>query len=138
MSDMNEWNQKIIAEFKANDGVVGGDLAGMPLLLLHHTGAKSGLERVNPLAYQRIGNSVAVFASKGGAPTNPDWYYNLVANPDVTVEIGTETHSATARVAGGEERQRIWSTQMEKFPNFSEYEEKAAPRQIPVVVLDLA
>ena len=99
MSDMNDWNQQIIAEFRANDGVVGGQLAGVPLLLLHHTGAKSGTERVNPLAYQRIGNSVAVFASKGGAPTNPDWYYNLVAHPDVTVEIGTETHHATARVA---------------------------------------
>lgn len=138
MSDMNEWNRQIIEEFRANDGVVGGDLAGMQLLLLHHTGAKSGLERVNPLAYQRNGNSLAVFASKGGAPTNPDWYYNLIANPDVSVEIGTETHSATARVASGEERARIWSTQMETFPNFAEYAEKAAPRQIPVVVLDLA
>jgi deazaflavin-dependent oxidoreductase (nitroreductase family) len=138
MSDMNEWNRQIIAEFKANDGVVGGDLAGVPLLLLHHTGAKSGTERVNPLAYQRIGNSVAVFASKGGAPTNPDWYYNLVANPDVTVEIGTETHGATARVAGDEEREQIWSTQKERFPNFAEYEQTAAPRKIPVVVLDLA
>jgi deazaflavin-dependent oxidoreductase (nitroreductase family) len=138
MSDMNEWNRQIIAEFRANDGVVGGELAGMQLLLLHHTGAKSGLERVNPLAYQRLGNSVAIFASKGGAPTNPDWYHNLVANPHVTVEIGTETHSATARVAQDEERARIWSTQMEKYPNFAEYEEKAAPRKIPVVVLDLA
>jgi deazaflavin-dependent oxidoreductase (nitroreductase family) len=138
MSDMNEWNRQIIAEFKANDGVVGGDLAGVPLLLLHHTGAKSGLERVNPLAYQRIGNSVAVFASKGGAPTNPDWYYNLVANPDVTVEIGTETHGATARVAEDAEREQIWSTQKERFPNFAEYEATAAPRKIPVVVLDLA
>jgi deazaflavin-dependent oxidoreductase (nitroreductase family) len=137
MSDMNEWNQQIIAEFRANEGVVGGQLAGMPLLLLHHTGAKSGLERVNPLAYQRIGNSVAVFASKGGAPTNPDWFHNLVANPNVTVEIGTETHSATARVADDEERAQIWSTQMTTFPNFAEYEEKAAPRKIPVVVLDL-
>ncbi len=137
MSDMNEWNRQIIAEFRANNGLVGGDLAGMPLLLLHHTGAKSGLERVNPLVYQRVGSSVAVFASKGGAPTNPDWYYNLVANPDVTVEIGTETRSATARVAGDDERQRIWGTQKETFANFAEYEQKAAPRRIPVVVLDL-
>ena len=137
MSDMNAWNEKIIEEFRANDGVVGGDLAGVPLLLLHHTGAKSGIERVNPLAYQRNGNSVAVFASKGGAPTNPDWYHNLVANPDVSVEIGTETQTGTARVAGEEERARIWGAQKTLFPQFAEYETTAAPRKIPVVVLDL-
>ena len=137
MSDMNEWNQKVIAEFRANDGKVGGDLAGLPLVLVHHVGAKTGAARINPLAYQDLGDSVAVFASKGGAPTNPDWYYNLVANPKITVEFGTGTRPATARVATGEERERIWGAQKEKFPNFAEYEGSAAPRQIPVVVLDL-
>ena len=86
MTDVNDWNQKIIEEFRANDGKVGGDFEHLPLLLLHHTGAKSGVERVNPLAYQRNGDSLAVFASKGGAPTNPDWFHNLVANPDTSIE----------------------------------------------------
>ena len=138
MSDMNDWNRKVIEEFRANDGVVGGDFTGMTLALVHHTGAKSGAERVNPLAYQRLDDSsVAIFASKGGAPTNPDWYYNLVANPHTTVEIGTETHPATARVATGEERDRIWTKQKAAYPGFAEYEKTAAPREIPVVVLDL-
>jgi deazaflavin-dependent oxidoreductase (nitroreductase family) len=137
MTDMNDWNAKVIAEFRANGGKVGGDFEGMPLVLVHHVGAKTGTERINPLAYQDLGDSVAIFASKGGAPSNPDWYYNLVANPNITVEIGTETRPATARVATGEERERIWATQKEKFPNFAEYEGTAAPRQIPVVVLDL-
>ena len=89
---MSDWNQRIIDEFRANDGRVGGPFEGRTLLLLHHRGAKTGTERINPLAYQRLsGDSVAVFASKSGAPTNPDWYHNLLANPDVTVEIGTET-----------------------------------------------
>jgi len=82
MTDMNDWNSKVIDEFRANGGKVGGEMEGWPLLLLHHVGAKSGTERVNPLVYQRLGDSVAVFASKGGAPTNPDWYHNVVANPD--------------------------------------------------------
>ena len=136
MADMNDWNQKVIEEFRANDGKVGGDFEHLSLLLLHHTGAKSGVERVNPLAYQRVGDSLAVFASKGGAPTNPDWFHNLVAHPDVSIEVGSESHSVTARVASGEERERIWAAQKEAFPNFAQYEEQAGARQIPVVVLE--
>ncbi|HEY5059352.1 MAG TPA: nitroreductase family deazaflavin-dependent oxidoreductase [Gaiellaceae bacterium] len=135
---MNEWNQKIIDEFRANDGKVGGDFERLPLLLLHHTGAKSGIERVNPLAYQRVGDSVAVFASKAGAPTNPDWFHNLVANPDASIEIGAESYPVKARVAADEERDRIWNAQKEVFPNFAEYEKTAGKRRIPVVVLDRA
>jgi deazaflavin-dependent oxidoreductase (nitroreductase family) len=134
----NEWNQQVIDEFRANEGKVGGQLAHMPLLLLHHVGAKSGIERVNPLAYQRVGDSVVIFASKGGAPTNPDWYYNLVANPDTRIEIGTDEYSVKARVAEDEEREQIWTEQKKKFPNFAEYEISAAGRKIPVVVLDRA
>jgi deazaflavin-dependent oxidoreductase (nitroreductase family) len=106
--------------------------------LLHHRGAKTGAERVNPLAYQRLSDSsVAVFASKGGAPTNPDWYHNVVANPDVTVELGTETFPATARVAEGAERGEIWERQKREWPGFAEYEENTrGMREIPVVVLE--
>jgi deazaflavin-dependent oxidoreductase (nitroreductase family) len=138
MADMNEWNQKIIEEFRANDGKVGGDFEHLPLLLLHHTGAKSGIERVNPLAYRRVGDSLAVFASKAGAPTNPDWFHNLVANPDASIEIGTESYPVTARVAPDEERDRIWNAQKETFPNFAQYEQTAGKRRIPVVILDRA
>ena len=121
-----------------NGGRVGGPFQGRTLLLLHHRGAKTGAERVNPVAYQRLSeDAVAVFASKGGAPTNPDWYYNLVANPEVTVEIGTETFGARARVADGEERERIWERQKRDWPGFAAYEEKTkAVRQIPVIVLE--
>ena len=136
MTDMNDWNTNIIEEFRANDGKVGGDFEHMPLLLLHHTGAKSGVERVNPLAYQRVGDSLAVFASKAGAPTNPDWFHNLVANPAASIEIGTESYPVTARVATEEERERIWTAQKEAFPNFAKYEETAGERKIPVVFLD--
>jgi deazaflavin-dependent oxidoreductase (nitroreductase family) len=138
MSDMDEWNRKNIEEFRANGGQVGGDLAGMPILLLHHTGAKSGTERVNPLVYQQVGDAVAVFASKGGAPTNPDWFHNLVAHPSTRIEIGTETQPVTARVASGEERERIWEAQKKAFSNFAGYEASAAGREIPVVVLEKA
>jgi deazaflavin-dependent oxidoreductase (nitroreductase family) len=137
---MADWNQQIIDEFRANDGRVGGNFEGRTLLLLHHTGAKTGTERINPLAYQRLSDdSVAIFASQGGAPTNPDWYYNLVAHPDVTVEIGTETTAAHARVAEGAERETIWEKQKADWSGFAEYEEKTEGiREIPVVVLDLA
>src|SRR5207237_9543731 len=99
---VTDWNQKIIEEFRTNEGRVGGNFEGRTLLLLHHTGAKTGTERINPLAYQRLSdNAVAVFASKGGAPKTPDWFHNLVAHPNVQVQIGTETFSARARVAEG-------------------------------------
>jgi deazaflavin-dependent oxidoreductase (nitroreductase family) len=131
-------NQRIIDEFRANDGAVGGYFAGRTLLLLHHKGAKSGIERVNPLAYQRLADdAVAIFASKSGAPSNPDWYYNVVANPDVRVEIGTETLSGRARVAHGEERERIWVAQKLISPRFAEYETTTGGREIPVIVIDL-
>src|SRR5258708_8773385 len=138
MTDRDDWNRRVIEEFRANGGKVGGAFAGLPLLLLHHRGAKTGLERVNPLAYQQLGDSLAVFASNGGSPTKPDWYHNLVAHPAVTIEVGNETRRATARVATGEERERIWNAPKPAYPNFAEYEETAAGREIPVVVLDPA
>src|SRR5918912_374471 len=98
MSEVRNFNQDIIDEFRANDGKVGGGFAGAPMLLLHSTGAKSGAERVNPMVYQDVDGGWAVFASKAGAPTNPDWYHNLVAHPDATIEVGTETIPVTARV----------------------------------------
>src|SRR5438874_9240314 len=108
MPVVSNWNAKIVEEFRANEGRVGGPFEGRPLLLLHHTGARTGTERVNPLAYQKLVDGYAVFASKGGAPTNPDWYHNLVANPKARVEVGTDTFGVVARVAEGEERDRIW------------------------------
>jgi deazaflavin-dependent oxidoreductase (nitroreductase family) len=137
MSEADDFNQKVIDEFRANGGKVGGTFEGFQLVLLHHTGAKSGIERVNPLAYQRLNDdSVAIFASKGGATTNPDWFHNLVANPNTSIEIGTEQYDVTARVAAADERERIWTAQKEAFPNFAEYETTTGGREIPVVVLD--
>jgi deazaflavin-dependent oxidoreductase (nitroreductase family) len=134
---MSDWNTAIIDEFRTNGGKVGGGFEGAPMLILHTTGARSGKERVNPLVYQPLDDAktVAVFASKGGAPTHPDWYHNLVANPDVTVEIGTETVPMRARVADGEEHDRIWTIQKQLMPNFADYE-AATSRRIPVVVLE--
>jgi deazaflavin-dependent oxidoreductase (nitroreductase family) len=132
---MPDWNQQIIEQFRASGGKVGGPFEGMPVLLLHHRGAKSGIERVNPLAYQQVGDDVAVFGSKGGAPTNPDWYHNLLANPRASVEVGTESFEVQAREAVGEERERIWSRQKELVPGFATYEHKTT-RRIPVMVLE--
>jgi deazaflavin-dependent oxidoreductase (nitroreductase family) len=137
MSEANDYNEQIIEQFRANAGKVGGSFESLPLVLLHHTGARSGIERVNPLAYQRLGDdSVAIFASKGGATTNPDWYHNLVANPNASIEIGAERYDVTARVAKDDERGRIWEAQKKAFPNFAEYETTSGGREIPVVVLD--
>src|ERR1017187_6986227 len=135
VTEANDWNSKIIEEFRANGGKVGGQFEGAPLLLLHTVGAKSGQERVNPMMYRTVGDAYAVFASKAGAPTNPDWYYNLVANPRVRAEIGTETLAATARVAEAEERDRIFAAQKDAFPGFGDYERQTT-RQIPVVILE--
>src|SRR5436305_5425861 len=132
---MTDWNSGIIEEFRTNQGKVGGRFKGAPMLLLHHKGAKSGTERVNPMVFQPVGNGYAVFASKGGAPTNPHWYHNLVANPDVEVEIGTNTIPLRARVAEGDERERIWTKQKERMPGFADYERNTT-RQIPVVILE--
>ena len=132
---MSDFNSPIIDEFRANGGRLGGNFEGAPMLLLHSTGARSGQERVNPMMYQLVGDRYAVFASKAGAPTNPDWFHNLVAHPDATVEIGTETKPVRARVAEGEERTRIWEIQKERYPGFAEYERKT-DREIPVVILE--
>jgi deazaflavin-dependent oxidoreductase (nitroreductase family) len=132
---MNDWNDKVIAEFRANEGKVGGQFEGAPLLLLHSTGARSGQERVNPMMYQAVGNGFAVFASKAGADTNPDWYHNLRAHPDARIEVGTETIEVTARVLDAEERQPIWEEQKARYPGFADYETKT-DRVIPVVMLE--
>ncbi len=135
-TDYTDFNGQIIDEFRANGGKVGGPFEGMPMLLLHHHGAKTGTERINPLAYQPLPDgNFAVFASKGGAPTNPDWFHNLVANPRTTVEVGTDTVPVVARVTEGAERDRIWTAQKEAVPGFAQYEEQTS-RQIPVVVLE--
>ena len=136
MADGDDFNGKVIAEFRANGGKVGGYFEGAPLLLLHHAGAKTGAERVNPLVYQQVGGSYAVFGSFGGQPRDPQWFRNLVAHPDVTLEVGTSTVQARARVAEGAERASIWATQKERMPHFADYEKNAAPREIPVVLLD--
>ena len=132
---MNDFNQQIIDEFRANAGHVGGMFDGSRLLLLHTTGAKTGRSRVNPLAYRRDGDRLVVFGSKGGAPTNPDWYHNLRANPRATVEVGTERFDVDASVATGNERERIWRQQREEVTAFAEYEKKT-DRAIPVVILE--
>jgi deazaflavin-dependent oxidoreductase (nitroreductase family) len=132
----NDFNGQIIAEFRANGGKVGGPFQGSDVLLLHHTGARSGTERVSPLAFQWIGSSYAVFASKAGAPDHPAWFHNLIANPETAVEVGAGTVRVRARVAQPAERDVIWERQKERNPGFAEYEAKAAPRKIPVVVLD--
>lgn len=132
---VTDWNQRIIDEFRANEGRVGGNFAGMPMVLLHHRGAKTGIERINPLAMQKVEGGYAVFASKGGAPTNPDWYYNLLANPEAEIEVGTETIPVRAREARGEERERIWEKQKRDRPSFADYERKTS-RQIPVIILE--
>ena len=131
---MSDWNKKIIEEFRVNEGKVGGNFAGKTLLLLHTKGAKSGLERINPLACVRDGERFAVIASKGGADTHPDWYYNVVANPHLTFEFGTETFRAQATIAEEPERTRLYDKMAEMMPGFNGYREKAK-RVIPVVVL---
>lgn len=128
----NAWNKTIIDEFHANDGKLGGNFEGAPVLLLHTTGAKSGKERVNPMMYLNQHGRTYVFASKAGADTNPDWFHNLVANPKVTVELGTETFPATATVLSEDERATIYAKQAELYPGFAEYQAKTT-RAIPVV-----
>jgi deazaflavin-dependent oxidoreductase (nitroreductase family) len=132
---MSDHNTKIIEEFRANGGKVGGYFEGTPMVILHHTGARSGQERVTPLVYQADGDALVIFASKGGAPDNPAWYHNVVAHPDVTVEVGAATEPRRARVATGDERERLWSRQKELIPGFADYEARTT-RQIPVIVLD--
>lgn len=129
-----DFNARIIEEFHANQGVVGGMFDGTTLLLLHHVGAKTGKERVNPLAYNRDGERYVIFASKGGAPTNPDWYRNLKAHPTVTIEVGTDTIDVVATEAAGDERDRLFGAQVKRSPAFADYQTKT-DRVIPVIVL---
>jgi deazaflavin-dependent oxidoreductase (nitroreductase family) len=136
VTEPNDFNSRIVSEFRANGGKVGPPFENATLLLLHSTGAKSGQERVSPLGYQAVNGGYAIFAAKAGAPGNPDWYHNLLANPRASVEIGTGTVDVTARVADPEERERIWSRQKETAPQVADYERQAAPRQIPVVILE--
>jgi deazaflavin-dependent oxidoreductase (nitroreductase family) len=136
-TDYNEFNRQLIEEFRTNGGNVGGMFAGAPLLLLTTVGAKSGQPRVAPLAYTTDNGRLVVIASKGGAPTHPDWFHNLRANPDVTVEVGTETFPARATIPAGAERQRLFDQMAAQMPNFAEYQRNTA-RQIPVVVLERA
>jgi deazaflavin-dependent oxidoreductase (nitroreductase family) len=130
-----DFNSKIIAEFRANDGKVGGPFEGAPLLLLHTTGARSGQERINPVMYRKLGDDYVVFASKGGAPVHPDWYHNLVANPRVRAEVGAQTVELRARVADAAEREPIWTAWKQANPGFADYEAKTI-RQIPVIILE--
>ena len=134
MSSPNNWNQQIIDEFHANGGKVGGPFAGGTLLLLHTVGAKSNQPRINPLAYTKDGDNFIIIASKGGAPTNPDWYYNLKENPKAIVEVGTETFDVTANILTGEERDRLYAKQATIFPNFAQFAE-ITTRNIPVIAL---
>ena len=129
-----DFNAKIIDEFRANGGRVGGMFESTPLLLLHHTGAKSGKQRVNPLAYQRDGDRYVIFASKAGAPTNPDWYHNLKAHPEVAIEVGTKTISVVASEASADERERLFRAQAQRSPQFAAYQDKT-DRVIPAIIL---
>lgn len=133
----DDWNTNIIEEFRANAGKVGGPFEGAPLLLLHTTGAKSGAERVTPLMYLPDDDRLIVFASKGGAPTDPDWYYNVVASPGVSVEVGDETFDARATVADDAERDSLFAEQARRYPQFQGYQD-GIERTIPVVILERA
>jgi deazaflavin-dependent oxidoreductase (nitroreductase family) len=132
---MSDWNNDIIEEFRANDGMVGGHFEGRPLLLLHHEGARTGTRRVSPLMYQKVEGGFAVFASKGGADTNPDWFHNLKANPDASIEVSGDTIDVRAHVVEGEERDAIWKQQKTDYPQFADYEQRTARDEIPVLVL---
>ena len=135
MADPNEFNRGVIAEFRANEGKVGGPFEGAPMVLVSHKGARTGTERVTPLMALLNGDDIVIFASKAGAPDNPDWYHNLVANPDTSVELGTDTLAVRARVAEGAERDDLWTRQKTAYPQFQEYE-NGTTRVIPVVVLE--
>ena len=139
MSEMNDWNTKVIAEFRENEGKVGGNFEGAPIVLMHHVGRRSGEQFVSPVMYladETNPDRIFVFASKGGAPTHPDWYHNLTAAGNGTVEVGTEIYDVSVAEVSGEERDRIYSEQAARYPGFAEYEEKTAGvRVIPVLAL---
>ena len=132
---MSDWNNQVISEFRTNEGKVGGPFKGAPLLLLTTTGAKSGQPRTSPLMYLPDGERMLIFASKGGAPTNPDWYHNLMAHPQATVEVGTETFNVTATPVTGEERDRLYAIQAKRYSGFADYQAKTT-RKIPVIALE--
>ncbi len=131
---MQDYNSNIIKEFRENEGKVGGTFEGATMILVTHTGAKSGTQRTNPLVYQKDGDRYLVFASKGGSTKHPHWYLNLVANPNATVEIGTEKFDVVAEVLTGEERDRLFEKQAKIMPQFAEYQARAG-RTIPIVAL---
>jgi deazaflavin-dependent oxidoreductase (nitroreductase family) len=131
---MSDFNRKVIDEFRANEGKVGGPFEGAPVLLLTSTGAKSGEQRTTPVVYQQDGERMVIFASKAGAPENPAWFHNLRANPTATVEVGPDTVDVEAVVTDGDERERLFSKQKQLMPQFADYEQKTT-RQIPVVAL---
>ena len=132
MSNPNDWNTGVITEFRKNHGKVGGNFEGAPILLIHHTGAKTRKVRVNPVMYLKDGGRYLVFASKGGADTHPDWYHNLIAHPEVEIEVGDEKISVRASEVKGEERDRVYAKQAALYPQFAEYQRKTK-RKIPVV-----
>src|ERR1700749_1259788 len=134
MSEVSDFNRKVIDEFRANEGKVGGPFEGAPVLLLTSTGAKSGERRTTPVVYQPDGDRMVIFASKAGAPENPAWFHNLRANPTATVEVGADTVEVDAVVTEGDERERLFSKQKELMPQFADYEQKTS-REIPVVAL---
>ncbi len=135
MNDLNDWDRRIIEEFRANGGNVGGQFTGVPLLLLTTTGAKSGEPRTRPLAYLSEGGHIYVFAGNRGAPTNPNWYHNLVAHPDVAVELGTEKFEARATVIESTEWDRLGRIQLQKLPGLAELAAKVT-RKVPVILLE--
>ena len=135
MSDQNEYNRQLIEQFRANRGLAGGPLEGRAILLLTTTGAQSGRRHTTPLMYVPDGARLLVIASNIGAPSHPDWYRNLVAHPQVMVEVGQETFDATAVVLEGVERERVWASIVEQYPFFIDHQAKTT-RQIPLVALE--
>ena len=135
MTDFNEFNRNVIDEFRANDGKVTGMFAGAPLVLITHTGAKSGQPRTTPVVYTTDGDRLVIIASKGGSPENPAWYHNLVAHPEVTVELPGQRYQARATEVTGEERDRLFRAQADMMPNFDEYQANTS-RKIPVFVIE--
>lgn len=133
--DQRNFNRSLVEEYRANGGKVSGMFADMPMLLLTTTGAKSGQQRTTPVVYTTDKGRLVIIASKAGGPTHPDWYHNLLANPDVTVELGREKFSARASIPSDEERQRLFDQVAAQMPNFAEYQRNTT-RQIPVVVLE--
>ncbi len=142
MAEVNDWNAQVIAEFRANGGKVGGNFEGAPVVLMHHVGRKSGKESVNPVMYlpdDSDPSTIYVFASKAGAPTHPDWYWNMTEAGRTTIEVGTETYEVTVRDVIGDERDAVYAEQARRYPGFAEYAEKTAGiRVIPVLALTRA